>query len=807
MLTNYFRLTLRKLYRNKFHSVIHILGLTIGITSCLLLFLFIKYELSFDNFYTNSDSIYRFVYQEKSASGVEDYAVVPYPFGEAIKNDFPDIGISTLFHFQEEALLINGRDKLDVANIIFADSNFFKIFNYEVLSGDPVSDLARPNAAFLTKTTANKIFGDENPIGKIFSLENIVDFEVVGLLADPPANNHLPFGMVVSYSSFTSDFIGGIDLGWGATINGFCYVKLNNLTPSAAVVDNMGSFRDKYMPDSDERTRIFGLQPIEDIHFNQTYARKNVSYTIDTTYLISLAAIALLILSVACVNFINLASALAVRKSKEIGVRKTLGAEKGQIIMQFLGEALALTLISVFMSLAIIEIIMPIFNNFLNKQIPFQLWGDPVLLSFIAGLVILVTILSGLYPSLTLARYNAVEALKTKLTTPDKSSLLVRRGLVIFQFLISQALIIGTIVVASQMSYFRSKPLGFNTEAVVNLTLPDPESNKLQAIRTRFETMPEIEDLTFCLGAPTSENSIGTGFTTPELSGKESYRTRIKPVDIYYNKTYGLELVSGRWISEAEEKQALLPNDEDKQYVFVVNEALVARLGVASAEEALGREIEIGLNGIQGPIIGVTRNFHTQSFRTEIEPVVMMTFPPFYYSAGLRIVSDDLPATMQKLNEAWSEVFPEYSFDYTFLDDHLASLYEEENRMFTLIQVFSGLSIFIGCIGLFGLISFIVVQRMKEIGVRKVLGASVPSIIFNLSKEFIYLELAAFVLAIPLTWYVMNQWLTGFAYRIELNPLFFLSGLIISLLIALATVGYQAYKAALMNPTRALKDE
>jgi putative ABC transport system permease protein len=807
MFNNYLRITLRKLWRNRFHSVIHVLGLTIGVTSCVLLFLFIKYELSFDKFYADSDSIYRFVYTSETSSGLEHEQVVPYPFGEAVKNDLPEIGAITLLHYERESLIVIGKDKFAQESIIFADTNFFKVFNYEVISGNPEKDLARPNTAFLTTSTALKLFGTDNPIGKRFSIANKDDYEVVGLLADPPPNVHIPFNMVVSYETFSEEYVGGIDIGWGTTIRGYCYVKLNTGQSVKDVTDKMVNFRDKYVPATDERTTNYGLQPIRDIHYNQIYANGNIGYTVDTSYLFSLAIIGFLILVVACINFINLASALAVKKSKEIGVRKTLGAQKSQIIFQFLGEAFVLTLVSVVLSLGLVERILPFFNSFLDKQISFNLWNDPILGLFIFGVIIVVTLLAGLYPSLTLARFNAIQVLKARLSTPDKSSLSVRRGLVVFQFLISQILIIGTIVVASQISYFRNMPLGFSTDALINLSMPEPTTENLEAFRARLQQIPEVGGLTYCLGAPTSPSSIGTSFSTPDNGGKESLSTRLKPVDIAYPSTYGIELAAGRWMTEAEQTRASSGPDSTRSYVFVVNEKLATTIGATTPEQALGKEIIIGLNSIQGEIIGVVKDFHSSSFRNEIEPMVVMNFPFFYYSAGMKISTREIPVTIQKIEKAWNEVYPNYIFEYAFLDDHIAKLYEEENKLFKLIQVFSGLSIFIGCIGLFGLISFIVVQRRKEIGVRKVLGASVPSIIFNLSKEFLYLEVIAFIIAAPIAWYSMNIWLEGFAYRIELNPGIFLSGLVISLAIALATIGFQAFKAAKANPVNALKDE
>jgi len=806
MLKSFLRITLRKLWRNRFHSIIHVLGLTIGVTSCILLFLFISYELSFDKFYADSDRIYRFVYTSETNSSFDHEQVVPYPFGEAVKNDIPEVGIITHLHYQETSLIKIGNDKLEEDYIIFADTNFFQVFDYKILSGDPAKDLARPYTAFLTSSVANKFFGNENPIGKSFILDNNDEFEVVGILGDAPANTHLPYNIVVSYESFSSDYIGGIDIGWGSTIRGFTYVKLNPDHTAADVTAKMIKFRDKFMPPSDERTITYSLQPVKDIHYNQTYAAGNISYTIDTSYLTSLAIIGILILIVACINFINLASALAIKKSKEIGVRKTLGAERSQIILQFLGEAFVLTLVSVVLSLGLIERILPYFNNFLEKQISFQLWGNPVLLVFIIVLIILVTLLAGLYPSLTLARFSAVDVLKAKLNTPSTSNLSVRRGLVVFQFLISQVLIIGTIIVASQISYFRDVPLGFATEALLNIDMPDPKKENLEAFRVRTQLMPEVSGLTFCIGAPTSHNSIGTSFSTPENEGKESFSTRLKLVDIAYLDTYGIELTAGRWITEAEQIRASTGPDSTRSYVFVVNEKLSA-IVAASPEEAVGQEIIIGLNNIRGEIVGVVKDFHSKSFRSEIEPMTILNFPFFYYNVGMRISTENMPATIQKLEAAWNEVYPDNMFDYSFLDDQIATLYEEENKLFKLVQVFSGLSIFIGCIGLFGLISYIVVQRKKEIGVRKVLGASVPNIIFNLSKEFLYLELVAFIIAAPIAWYSMNLWLEGFAYRIDLNPAIFLSGLIISLVIALVTIGFQAFKAAKANPVNALKDE
>ena len=807
MLGNYVKITARKLWKNRLHSIIHILGLTIGLTSCLLIFLYIKHEYSFDSFIKDSERIYRFTRDVQTPVSESSDAVMPYPFGKVAEEELSDLGTTTMIHYETESVVIVDDAKFEIENVIFADSSFFSVFNFPVLSGDPIQDLNKPTSAFITEKWAKILFKDKDPIGQSFSLNNDAEFEVAGIIGEAPGNTHLTYEMVVSYGAFNKDFIGGINPDWGATSQGFCYIKLNEGNTPTLIAPRLHEFHEKYYTNTDEIKGEIVLQPLSDIHFNQAYVSNNPGYTIDTSYLVSLGLIGILILVIACINFINLATAVAVKKAKEVGVRKTLGAEKWQIILQFLGEAFILTMISMILSIGLVERILPRFNNFLEREIPFNLFSDHTIILTVSLLVIVVTLLAGLYPSLTLARFNAIKVLKSKLTSPDKSGLIVRRGLVVFQFAIAQILIICAIVISSQMKYFNNKPLGFKKEHLVNVSIPNPTEKNISALEARLQGIPGINKLTFCVGAPSDDNNLGTSFSTPELAEKEHYNVAVKAADRRYLETYGIELIAGRWMTAAEEAQAIKPFEEKPSYVLVVNEALTSKLGYANPEDAIGQELFVGLNGMQAKIIGVVKNFHTTSLKAEIQPVILLNFPFFYYSAGIEINAENARETLDAIQAGWSEVFPDYLFEYTFLEDHIESLYEEETRLFTLIQVFSGLSIFIGGIGLIGLISFIIVQRMKEIGVRKVLGASVPRIIFGLANEFLILEVVAFLIAVPLSYYALDLWLNEFAYRITMNPLQFVSGLLLSLLIAGLTVGIQSYRAAAANPVDALKDE
>ncbi|MBT1705967.1 ABC transporter permease, partial [Chryseosolibacter indicus] len=607
----------------------------------------------------------------------------------------------------------------------------------------------------------------------------------------------------VSLPSLTKEFLGYSVDSWGLNASGFSYVVLPDDITKKNLETRLVDFAHKYLTEGDTKQKYL-LQSLEDIHFDNRFNDEAV----EKSTLITLAILGAFILTIACINFINLATALAIKKSKEIGVRKTLGAVRQQLTVYFLGETFVITLLAVLLALGVVEWTLPLVNNFTGKQMPESLLGHPGLLAFIFMLLITVTLLSGLYPGLILSRFNPVDVLKNKITGQGTSGSLVRKALVVFQFLIAQALIIGTLIVSDQMSFFRNKPLGFTKDAVINVSMPEHKEATLRALTSRLQLNPEILSVSYSIGAPVSNNHVNSGYRLTDAPRDRVYDVEIKMADIHYGETYGLELVAGRWITEAEERLSSdeLP-EEDQHYAVIVNEFAVRQLGFKNPDEIIGKHVTLGLNDIDAPVVGVVKDFHTASLHKSIGPVVIVNFPYFYYDAGIKVSTSNLSETLAFIEKSWNEVYPDYYFQYTFLDQHVASRYKQEERTFTLFKILSALSIFIGCLGLYGLISFMANQKLKEVGIRKVMGASVTSIILLFSKEFIKLILIAFIIAAPLSWYFMRQWLQSFQYHINIQWWVFAIGIATTMFISLATVSYRAIRAAIINPVTTLRSE
>jgi len=756
------------------------------------------YELNYDSFHANEDRIYRVVRKEANASGEKRNASTPFPMRAALVNDYPELeSVAQVFYPQEYQLQWND-EKWVEDKILFADSSFFRLFSFEVVSGNPVASFQKPNTAFITESMARARFGDTPAVGQIIKLSEMVDIEIAGILKDPPGNSHLPFSIIVTVESFNKELVGGFNYdSWGVNIGFAHYVLLPETMSKQDFEVLLSKLPAKYFNSENVDKINYTLQPLREIHFDKTYADFNPGYTIDLSYLYVIGFIGLFILLLACINFVNLSTAVAIRKSKEVGVRKVMGASRAQLIYQYLGEAFILTLFSTLIAFGVAERVMPLINDFLDMRLTFEALSSPFAIAFLLSIILLVTLLSGLYPAFVLSGYKPVAALKNKVNSHNTSSVFLREGLVTFQFIISQVLIIGTIVVAQQMNYFREKPLGFNKDYVVTAGLSDQDPVKLQTLKNRLLSNSNVHHVSFAIGVPTSENDINSDL---RIEGREDeFLAGIKAVDYDYMETFDLQLAAGRWfLKEAQQEGGL---------EFLVNETTLKELGYSSPDEILGKNLEFGLNRMKGPVVGVVKDFHTKSLHEAIKPQVLLQFPRFYFEAGVKIADSNIPETIAHIQSAWEEAFPGYIFDYTFMDDYLEKNYSRENQLFTIFKIFSGISIGIGCLGLFGLISFMVVQKTKEVGVRKVLGASITNIVGLLSGNFIKLAGIAFIIAAPVVWYSMNQWLSGFAYRIDIKPVYFVVGGIVNIIIAFLTIGYQAAKAAMANPVNSLRDE
>lgn len=804
MIKSYLTLALRNFLRNRTYTLINVLGLSIGITSCIVIFLMITNDLSFDKFHTKYDHIYRVVLDTKSGSGVEKNTTTPYPFADAFRNDFSDIPLMTQFHKQDEAMMRIGTEKHRVSNIFFADSLFFDVFDFKVLSGNPAVDLGEPGKVFLTRSLADKIMkGKETAT---IRLNNKIELEVVGIIADPPPNSHIAFSMIASRPSLTPDFIGFPLDGWGMTMSAFAYLVLPTDSKPSSVEERLKNFAGKYYSKEDAIRKTFKLQSLSKVHFDEEY-RENPG-TASNANMSDMAVMGILgifILAIACMNFINLATALAVKKSKEIGIRKTLGAKRVQLSVYFLGETFLLTLFSVVISLCIVEWLLRWLNIFLTIRVELHLLSNPWLIVFLLGLMLITTILAGFYPAIILSGFNPLAVLKNKMAVSRSSGVSVRKTLVVFQFMIAQILIMGTLIIANQMNYFRNKPLGFNKDAVITVSIPENKPELMESFRTRLEGNADIRDVSFSLGAPTSNINFSTNFYLTEKGPQELFGIDIKSADRFYLNTYGLKLIAGRWFSESDENAASANDNAD--FVFIVNEAAARRLGFNNPADIIGRKITTGINDLNKPVIGVVEDFHTASLHDEIRPVLLLNMPQFYYVAGIKVSPENLNKTISIIDETWSQLFPEYNFEYAFLDEYLVKLYQHDDRTFILFKIFAFVSIFIGCLGLYGLISFMATQKLKEVGIRKVLGASVSSIMILFSREFIKLIVVAFLIAAPLAWYFMSQWLQGFAYHTSIHWTVYPIGIISTLLIALITVSYRSAQAAMSNPAETLRTE
>ncbi|HQQ97906.1 MAG TPA: ABC transporter permease [Cyclobacteriaceae bacterium] len=798
MIKNYFMIAWRGLTRNKSYAFINMAGLGLGITTCLIIFLVIRHEMSFDNGFAHGDRIYRVVSQSTNASGESKSGVTPYPLGPTLKQEFPEL-LSTGFHFQYQSLVSVQGVKSYQDNIVFADSSFFDVFSFSV-TGNPRKELAQPGKIFITRAMDEKL---NHP--KTIRLGNLIDMEVVGLIDLPKTPSHIAVNMVASLPTLTPDmaekYLNFELTNWGLNSAGFSYVLLPESVSSASLEAKFPALINKYYKPDQAVHQRFTLQPLRDIHFNTEYSENPGTASVSNSMLIVLGAVGLFILVIACVNFINLSTALAVRKAKEVGVRKTLGAQQGQLAVQYLSEAFMLTLVAGLLSLGAAEWLAPWMGQFLEKDIAMNLAGSWDVIGFMVLLVGGTAVLSGLYPALVLSRFNPVQALKSRLSQSVSSGVSLRKLLVVFQFFIAQVLIISTLVVASQLSFFRNKSLGFVKEAVVNVGMPENKPEVLESFRNRLVSNAAIKDVSFSLGAPIADNNFGTNMSLPEKPD-ESFSVSIKPVDRHYKDVYGLELVAGRWFEEGEEKMA---TGEDPRFTFIVNETTVSTLGFSSPEDIIGKQITTGLNHSTAAVVGVVKDFHTASLKNKLNPVILLSFTPFYYDAGIKISGDDLSGTMKFIEDTWQGIFPDYLIQSTILDQYVDRLYRQEDKMFRLFEIFAGIAIFIGCLGLYGLASFLANQKTKEVAIRKTLGASVTQIVTLFSREFVVLVFVAFLIAAPVSWYFMSGWLEEFAFRVEMGWVVFAAGVGFTLIISFATVGYRSLRAAVANPVDALK--
>ncbi|GAB3919660.1 ABC transporter permease [Larkinella terrae] len=791
MLSNYFKIALRKLNRNKAYTLINVVSLGLGIACAILIFTLVKYHLSFDTFHANKDRIFR-VFTELHDSKTRYNPGVPNPMGDALRNGFTAFEKVGRIAFLEKRVVEISPNKKFKEDIAFADPEFLEITNFPLEQGNSKTALQERNTALITDRVAKKYFGAEDPIGKIVHVDDSLVVRITGILRDLPANTDIRPEMYIPFGNLKDHTPWMVEKDWWFSVSDDmqCYVRLKPGV-SAASVDNtvLPAVSSKYYDEKMAKFFRFKLQPISDVHFNP-----NLKGNTEKKNLWAFGLIGLFLIITTCVNFVNLSTAQALGRSKEIGVRKVMGSQRGALFWQFMTETALITGMATLVAFGLAYLALPVVNQLFEIDLTLNPFTDIYLITFLPVLLLVVIFISGSYPGLILARFQPVMALKGKLSQRQLGGFSLRKGLVITQFAISQLLIIGTLVIANQLRYSQQADMGFEKDAVVMLPVPENKKSTINTLSAQFSELPGVESSTFFDTAPAAEEVGSTGIQFDSRTESETFSIAIKAADDRFVPTFEIPMVAGRNLN---------PSDTIREYI--VNESAVKALQLKSNQEVVGKRAVI--NGRPGTIVGVMKDFHYRSFHVGIEPLCITTRSENYMNCAVKVNLRNLPATLAGLEKSWSAMYPSSIFTYQFLDEEIERFYKLDTMMLRLIQAFAGIAIFIGCLGLYGLISFMAEQKNKEIGVRKVLGASVPSILWLFCKEFARLLLIAFVLAAPLAWWVMNGWLNNFVYRIELGAGIFALAIVITVVISVLTVGYRSMKAALMNPIKSLRSE
>ncbi len=802
MFKNYFKTAFRNLKRNKSYAFINTLGLTVGIASCLLLFMVIRFETSFDNFHPKKNSIYRVCTEFHNQDGVTYSAGVSFPVGPSIRIDFPQIKeVASMLNRGGQVTVNNGNNsanKFSEDNIYFAEPELFGMFHFEWLNGDAATSLKNPGNAVLTRATADKYFGNwKDALGKTITLDNKNSYIITGILKDVPVNSDFPLKIVIPYSALANTNVKGNLNDWVSTYgDASTFIVLPQGLSPQRFNESLKTFAKKHKP-ADYAKDAYVLQPLTEIHYDDRMGNYG-GHTFSHSLITALSLIGIFLIVIACVNFINLATAQAVNRSKEVGVRKVLGSNRKQLALQFLMETAIIVFSASILAIGIAEVVLPFLNKLLEVKIQMDFFADPSLVLFITITAFIVTLLSGCYPAVILSGFNPITALKSKISSEMVGGVSLRRGLVVLQFAIAHILIIGMILVVSQMNFFRNASLGFDKAAIINVPLINDSINltKMDFIRDKLRANPDIQKLSFSYASPASDNNWSSDFKYDHAAKSTDFSANLKWADPDYFKTFNLQFIAGH---------AYSPSDTVRE--FVVNETLLKKMGVRNPRDVIGKQIDFWDGHFKANIVGVVRDFNVSSLRRPLAPVVMSTWKGVYQTINIKIKPGSEKTVLPFIEKLWKTTYPDYVYDYQFLDQTIENFYKQEDQLSQLYKIFAGIAIFISCLGLYGLVSFMAVQRTKEVGIRKVLGASVRNIIYLLSKEFTLLIILAFIIAAPIAYYIMYEWLKNYAYRIPLSASIFLLAIGSSILIAWITVAHRAISAAIANPITSLRSE
>jgi predicted permease len=810
MLKNHLKIALRTILRYRNYTILNVMGLSVGVAACLLLYVVYAYESGFDKFHSKYDRIYRIVRQMDYVNGQTDFTPGnPLPFFAALKVDIPQLGkVVPVWGTLEPQVTILGKDANNQSfdKKFYEDSDglltvpeFFDLFDFPFLIGSK-DVLKDPNVIVLSQRRAEKYFGKwQEAVGQYVKINNKTVMKVGGIIADPPFNTDFPVDIVVSYESKRQQPLlfgfGGFESWGGTSSNDQLFVLLPENVTASSIDKLLVKFIDKHYDSKKENAKITHfLSPLADQHYDKRFPNYS-DHIIARSVLWTLVVIGALIIAMACINFINLATVQSARRSKEVGVRKVLGSGRSELMRQFLSETVLIVGFAVALGVVIAMLCMPLLGKISRVPADLPVIQNPEMWLFVISLALIVSFVAGFYPAVVMSGFKPIEAIKSKIANRSLGGVSLQKMLIIVQFGISQILVVGTIVTITQMKFISNLDLGFVKEGVYSVNLDEAYKSRFETLRNELLQSPDISAVSFSSDVPSSDDNWSGNFAFGNRGKDEDFHVFSKYADHHYFKTYGLEFVAGGPYQAG-----------DSIGSCVLNETLLAKVGIKDPQEAIGKNISIG-RGEWQPIVGVVKDFKANSARDAAKPIVILPMPQFYWMAGIKIQTRNVSKAVAEIEKVYGQVFPEVALQGKFFDQSIEEFYNQERQLSLLYQIFAGLSIFIACLGLFGLATFMAQQRMKEIGVRKVLGASVTSIVSLLSKDFLVLVCIAILLASPVAWYFMHKWLQDFEYKISISWWMFAISALMAILIAFTTVSFQSIKAALMNPVKSLKSD
>jgi putative ABC transport system permease protein len=793
MIRNYITVAIRNISRYMSYALINVFGLALGMASALLIFSLVSHHLSYDTFHPETDRIFRVV-TEQQRDQMDYSAAAPPALGKVIRDDLTfaeKTARAVVYHDELVYVTEDGQtNKFSQPLVCLAEHDYFEIFSIPMMNGANAGDLLdQPNSAIMTEKEAKKFFGTADALDKVFRVGTRGEFRVVGIMKNIPDNTAFRSEVYLSYinlKQFDKQLVD--ENAWGGIWSNFrTYVRLK---PGASIVDaeNAMTEQGKKFRAKARSVHQYKLQPIRDVHFNPHFEG-----AMNIRMIIALGVIGFLLVITACVNFVNLSTARATSRSREVGIRKVMGGVKSQILWQFMTETFIVTAISIALAMGLATSLIPWINSEFDSRLSLDFFGDWRLMVFVPLLMIFVTFVAGFYPGMILSAFQAAQALKGKMSQHKTGGLNLRRALIVAQFSISQILVIVLVVVIYQVHYSQTSDMGFKREAVLMIPVGSNDE-KTKTLKSELESIPGVERVSACWSAPSSEASWNTSARFGNRDENENFSVSARLSDEDYISLFDIQLVAGRNIT---------PSDTLRE--FLINERFVEKLGLTPGE-VIGQNLRV--NGEwKFPIVGVVKDFHDVSFHQDINPIFIGTKLDFYSTYAIRINMNDMRRTLLSIEDKWTAMYPDLIYHSEFLDDAIAHFYDTEENILKMVKIFSFIAILVGCMGLFGLVSFMSIQRTKEIGIRKVLGGSIAQILWIFGKEFSILIVVSFLLAVPLGWWLMSRWLQEYRYHIDLEAWIFVAAIVFTAVVALLTVGYRSLRAATANPVDSLRAE